>query len=64
VVQVDCTGPVEAKHATVACTLSGGAIDGTATATLADAAGKDFFLVYEYTSFPSTKGNGNATSVP
>jgi hypothetical protein len=32
-------------------------------ATLADAAGKDFFLVYEYTSGPSTKGNGNATSV-
>jgi hypothetical protein len=33
-------------------------------ATLADAAGKAFSLVYEYTSGPSTKGNGNATSVP
>ncbi len=64
-VDADCPGPVEAREgATVECTLTGGAIEGTATATLADAAGKDFSLVYEYTSGPSTKGNGNATSVP
>lgn len=64
-VEADCPGPVEAKEgATIECTLSGGAIEGTATATLADAAGKDFSLVYEYTAGPDTKGNGNATSVP
>jgi hypothetical protein len=64
-VEADCPGPVEAKEgATVECTLSGAAIEGKATATLADAAGKDFSLVYEYTSGPNTKGTGNATSVP
>ena len=64
-VEADCPGPVEAKEgATVECTLSGAAIEGSATATLADAAGKDFSLVYEYTSGPNAKGNGNATSVP
>jgi hypothetical protein len=64
-VEVDCPGTVEPKvGATLDCTLSGGAIEGTATATLIDAAGKEFSLVYNYTSGPSTKGNGNATSVP
>lgn len=64
-VEVECPDLIAPEvGASFDCTLSGDAIEGTATATLIDASGKEFSLKYEYTNGPSTKGNGNATSVP